>query len=229
MFRSRMERIFLGFFLRSSSYAICMGTALTSLALYSVYAYNEYKIERDLLWNFYGMVLLTFNEYMSHRFILHFSHDSKTYHYLHGNHHLKPLGNSIHIPILYTSTMQFFFFWLAYTYMSFQHAVNLLVGYQLSYIIFEHIHMEVHHPRLFLNENETFRVFHMYHHTVNKHMAYSFSVPFWDIVFGTFPNDVLTYNMFAFVPVPFLSFYFGVQHKQSNASNASNAPLKLKV
>ena len=204
-----MNPIF-GFLLRSSSYNLCIGTAVTSLALYSYYIYH---VGHLLLWNFYGMVLLTLNEYLSHRFILHFSHDNSLYFYLHGNHHLKPRGMSIHIPILYTSIIQVVFFWVALQTASFQHAVNILFGYQCSYIIFEHIHMEVHHPTFFLNEHETFRVFHMYHHMVNKNMAFSFSVPFWDILFGTFPMDVLTYNYWATIPIPFLSFYLGVEPK----------------
>ena len=191
--------------LRSSSYEICMGTAMTILAFYTYHIWNT---EVLLLWNTIGMVLFTLNEYMSHRFILHHYQDGSLYHYLHGNHHLRPFGPSIHIPILFTTTMNAMFFYLG-LYVGFAEAVNMMCSYQISYIAFEHIHKEIHHPQWFRNERDPFRLFHMYHHMKNKNRAYSFSVPLWDLVFGTFPHDTLTYNWFAFVPIPFFSFRYG--------------------
>ena len=194
--------------LRSSSYGICMGTATTILGFYM------YHLTEILpLWNIIGMVLFTLNEYMSHRFILHHYNDGELYHYLHGNHHMRPFGSGIHIPILFTTTMSVGFFYIGWIYFSFIKAVNMMLAYQLSYILFEHIHKEIHHPSWFKNERDPFRLFHMYHHMKNKNRAYSFSVPLWDLVFGTFPHDTLTYNWFAFVPIPFFSFRYGTKER----------------
>ncbi len=83
-----------------------------------------------------------------------------------------------------------------------------MTAYQACYLIFEHIHMEVHHPHWFQQEY-TFRISHMYHHTMNKNKGYAFTTPTWDILYGTFPTEVLAYNWFAYLPIPVISFYFG--------------------
>jgi hypothetical protein len=85
-----------------------------------------------------------------------------------------------------------------------------MIGGTLSYMMFEHIHKEIHQPYWFPGDHHTFRMFHMYHHLRNKRYAYSFTVPLWDILFGTFPHDILCCNPIAYIPIPFLSFYFGM-------------------
>jgi hypothetical protein len=54
----------------------------------------------------------------------------------------------------------------------------------------------------------------MYHHTVNKNKGYAFTTPTWDILYGTFPTEVLGYNWFAYLPIPVISFYVGTFSKQ---------------
>jgi hypothetical protein len=183
-----------------------MGTAST---VFAFYIYHVSQTEFLPLWNIIGMLIFTFHEYMSHRYILHQYNDGSIYHYLHGNHHSKPFGPSIHIPVLFSSIINVLYFYLGWTYFSFEKSVNMMMSYQLCYISFENIHKECHHPLWFKNERDPFRLFHMYHHMKNKNRAYSFSVPLWDLLFGTFPHDTLTYNWFAFVPIPFFSFKYG--------------------
>jgi len=162
------------------------------------------------------MILFTWYEYMSHRFILHFVNDGVIYHYLHGNHHLKPNGTSIHIPILYTTISHLFYFFLL-SHWSYQAAYNAMAAYQVCYVIFEHIHREAHHPRWLLR-NDMFRISHMYHHTRNKNKGYAFTTPTWDLLYGTFPHDALTYNWFAYVPIPVISFYLGTDVRVQHAT-----------
>ena len=194
--------------IKSSSYTTCILPAINILGFY---AQNVYNIGLSIPCTLCGILLLTWTEYIMHRFILHYSHTGSTYHYLHGNHHAYPHGKSIHIPILFSSIINCAYFYIALTILSFKSSVNLMMAYQASYILFEHVHMEVHHPYFFLNRNEPFRAFHMYHHLTNKHLAYSFSMPLWDLVFGTFPHDAMTVNWFAYVPIPIISFQFGTK------------------
>jgi sterol desaturase/sphingolipid hydroxylase (fatty acid hydroxylase superfamily) len=196
------------FLLKSSNYTLCIGTALF---IQSIYAYGAYCNAFHLGWGIYGMILFTWYEYVSHRFILHHTNEGRLYHYLHGNHHLKPHGTSLHIPILYTTISSVSYFYLL-TYISYQAAWNALTIYQFCYLLFEHIHMEAHHPR-WLSSTSTFRISHMYHHTHNKNKGYAFTTPTWDILCGTFPHDALTYNWFAYVPIPVFSFYLGTSSK----------------
>ena len=194
--------------LGSSNYNACMGTALLIQAFY---LYGQYQTNFSLIWSTAGVVLFTWYEYISHRFILHFTHTGQLYHYLHGNHHLKPQGRSLHIPILYTTISNVFYFYL-FAQLSYMAAFNAMTTYQFCYILFEHIHMEAHHPKWFLG-NYTFRISHMYHHTHNKNKGYAFTTPTWDIIFNTFPDDALSYNWFAYIPIPIFSFYFGTTSK----------------
>ena len=197
--------------LKSSSYTLCITTAfsIVLLYLYHIY-YNVFLLE----WNLYGMIFFTLHEYLSHRFILHYTHDGIIYYYLHGKHHLQPYGHSIHIPILYSSIVHIFYFYITTVLFTYTAAINFMNSYQLCYILFEHIHKETHHPYMFKNEQPVmFRTYHMYHHIHNKHRAYSFSVPIWDILFGTFPEN-LKYNLLAFIPIPIISF-LGITQKSS--------------
>lgn len=198
------------FLLKSSNYNLCIGTALI---IQGIYTYGAWHNTFHSGWIFTGMILFTWYEYVSHRFILHHTNDGKLYHYLHGNHHLKPHGTSLHIPILYTTISSTFYFYML-SYFSYQAAWNALSAYQFCYLIFEHIHMEAHHPR-WLTQEDTFRISHMYHHTRNKNKGYAFTTPTWDILYGTFPNDALAYNWFAYVPIPVLSFYFGTKKQKT--------------
>jgi len=198
--------------LTSSNYNACMGAALTTLSLY---LYGMYQLGLQPFWNITGIMGWTFTEYILHRYILHYTNDGTLYYYLHGKHHIKPLGKSIHVPILYTLISNAFVFYLL-SHFSYGIAVNLLGGHQLSYILFEHIHLDVHHPT-WIVKNDMFRTSHMYHHTRNKQKAFAFTAPTWDILFNTFPDDILTYNWFAFVPIPVLSFYFGTAPRQSQS------------
>jgi hypothetical protein len=200
------------FLLTSSNYHLCIGTAFfIQVVCFGGALWTGW----NPIWNAIGVVLFTWYEYVSHRFILHYTNDGQLYHYLHGNHHLKPHGKSIHIPILYTTVSSLFYFYVL-SYISYQAAWNAMTAYQVCYIIFEHIHMEVHHPHWFQREY-TFRISHMYHHTVNKNKGYAFTTPTWDILYGTFPTEVLAYNWFAYLPIPVISFYFGTypSHGQS--------------
>jgi len=195
--------------LTSSNYKLCIGTAA---AIEVFYLSGIYCTEFLFFWCVAGMFVFTLHEYLSHRFILHYAHDTQLYHYLHGAHHLNPFGKSIHIPILYSSFIHVLYFCILMRN-GYAAAFSAMAVYQICYIIFEHIHMESHHPKWLL-EHDMFRVSHMYHHTQNKYMAFSFSVPTWDILFGTFPYDALNYNAIALIPVPVLSYYYGTSIKK---------------
>ena len=190
--------------LTSSNYNLCIGTASIIQLLYMYYVYHE---GISFYWNLSGIVMFTWGEYIYHRFILHYTYNGTLYYYLHGKHQLKPYGKSIHTPILYTIILNIISYYLL-TYISYKAAVNMMCTNQFCYIIFENLHMEAHHP-YFFNNDDTFRISHLYHHTHNKKIAYAFSAPTWDIVFGTFPHEVLTYNWFALLPIPLLSYYIG--------------------
>jgi sterol desaturase/sphingolipid hydroxylase (fatty acid hydroxylase superfamily) len=190
--------------LTSSNYKLCM---CTSSIIQLMYLYGIYHTGIYFYCNLSGIVLFTLIEYIYHRYILHYTNDGELYYYLHGKHHLKPHSMSLHVPILFLIILHVISYYTL-SYISHHVAVNVMCMAQFSYIIFEHLHMEAHHP-YFLKHTHTFRISHLYHHSHTKKLAYAFSSPTWDIVFGTFPHEVLTYNWFALIPIPFLSYYIG--------------------
>jgi len=192
-------------FIRSSRYDICIINSLVLLSLY------VYFVETFYFYSFCnGVALATLAEYLYHRFVLHYSTDGTLYYYLHGHHHLKPHSSSIHLPILYVDMNHAITIYIGSHYFTMPHVFSAMIAGILTYMTFEFIHKEVHQPNLLTRENEPIRMFHMYHHTRNKNLAYGFTVPTWDILFGTFPDDILCYNPLALLPIPFLSFYYGV-------------------
>jgi len=154
----------------------------------------------------YGILFFSLFEYVNHRFLLHFTDTGEVYHYVHGIHHLKPHGKSIHVPLYFISFFGGLFAYLAHMNFQPQEANNALIGFHLSYMLFEHIHMEIHHPYFITDRNHFIFSYHMYHHTKDKHMAYGFSMPFWDILCGTYPEEY-SYSLLGVLPIPFLSFY----------------------
>jgi len=201
--------------LTSSNYKVCIGAACI---IQAIYLYGVYHTGIHIGWNLCGMAYCTFLEYIYHRFLLHYAEDHPIHYYLHGKHHLKPFSPSIHVPVLYTYLLNLGAYYLT-SLISPIASMNIMVMYQFCYIIFEHIHMEAHHPQ-FLIGHDSFRISHLYHHMKNKHLAYAFSTPTWDIVFGTFPHEVLTYNWFALCPIPLLSYSWGTTPQTSTISSS---------
>ena len=195
----------MAFLLKSSNYTLCMTNAAL---ITSYYVYNLEKF--NPAYTVIGIVFFNFFEYIYHRFLLHISHDGPFYHYIHGNHHMKPHGKSIHFPIIFITSMNIFMYSAMHLYFKKNLLMNMGIGTSIAHILFENIHKEIHHPYWFTNPKNVMREYHMYHHLKSKHVAYGFSVPTWDIVFGTYPHQIGTYNPFALVPIPFVSFFLGI-------------------
>ena len=88
------------------------------------------------------------------------------------------------------------------------------MGHICALFIFENLHKEIHNPYWIVDKNVGYIVSHMYHHNVNKNTSYCFTCPLFDILFGTFPHDVLSYNIIALLPIPILSYVYGTKLKQ---------------
>jgi len=205
MFLVKPVTSFLRIFIRSSRYDIFL---INSLVLLGIYIYFVKVFYFLTFCN--GIALASLAEYLYHRYVLHFATEGTLYFYIHGHHHLKPHNNSIHLPILYLNINHGLTIVLASFYYTQAHIFSAMIGAIVLYMISEHIHKEIHKPHWLIGDHHTFRMFHMYHHMRNKKYCYGFTVPTWDILFGTFPSDILCYNPLALIPVPYFSFYFGL-------------------
>ena len=185
------------FLFTSSSYNIFFLSNSLFILFYSFFLLQQFKVFYFLM----GSFLWTAWEYLYHRCFMHFSNKGKLYYFLHGHHHMYPNKNSIHIPLIqYICISVPFYYFVKYVFqLPHNENINYTLGHLTSLFLFENIHKEIHQPYFFLEDNG-FKISHMYHHKKDKNKAYCFTSPLFDLLFNTFPHDVLTYNAFAFYP-----------------------------
>lgn len=203
-------RIIYKLFFTSSSYSNMLISNTILLLFYSSVLMNSFNFQ----WILMGIVCWNSWEYIYHRYIMHYTNIGKLQYYLHGHHHAHPNKSSIHIPLFQYWVLYPFYYLLKYVFLlTHNQNINYTIGHICALIVFENLHKEIHNPYWIVDKNCGFRVSHMYHHNVNKNKAYCFTCPLFDILFGTFPDDVLNYNILAFVPIPILSYVYGTNLK----------------
>jgi dihydroceramide fatty acyl 2-hydroxylase len=141
-----------------------------------------------------GLLAWSLAEYLLHRYVFHYLHDSplgKRLHFLiHGVHHdypqdrdrlVMPLGASIPLALI--------FYALFYgAFGGVRLADPFFVGFTLGYLIYDGLHFAFHH---FVPKNQVFRRLkrhHMLHHHVDTAGGFGVSSPLWDYAFRTLPN-----------------------------------------
>jgi hypothetical protein len=196
----------------SSNYNIFVTVNILFISFYYSVLLQKFKTFYFLL----GIFCWSGWEYIYHRFIMHYTNTGKLYYFIHGHHHIYPNKNSIHIPLFQYFLILFPFYYLLQYIFRFNHNENIsyTIGHLCSLFIFENTHKEIHQPYWITDKNASFRISHMYHHNKDKNKAYCFTSPLFDIIFGTFPNDVLSYNFIALLPIPFISYIYGTFPKK---------------
>jgi hypothetical protein len=151
----------------------------------------------------YGLLGWSFWEYTYHRFIMHGLKNTKYYYRLHGFHHQYPNKPS-HIPMIQYITVSSVIYTISYINASvvFSYSVGHLIGFYL----FENMHYNIHNGT---DKNKVYIKYHLYHHQ-QPDTSFCFTTPCFDIIFGTFPYKRFSYNVYAFLPIPYIGFY-GVQ------------------
>lgn len=177
-------------------------TILTLLYYYNV-DYNSY---------FYGLLIggmfYTFIEYWFHRKLLH--HFPKSMKKAHDNHHknmakLKIICTPL-LPVqIYEILMMLF---ISYFFGSYQ-AVIIQTGVSISQIIMDSVHLFEHSQwrPWFLRSA---RSYHMLHHKKCNHdYGFGLTTCFWDLVFGTLPDNEATKKNKELIPwKPFENYIF---------------------
>ena len=164
----------------------------TGLSLY--YGFNiRYAICGYLFWSFW--------EYTYHRFIMHGLKDTVYYYKLHGYHHAHPMRPS-HIPIFQYLLVSPTFFVAAY-YMNPSIVYSYALGHLSGLYCFEQMHHFIHND---VKQEQIYTKYHLYHHR-QSNTAFCFTTPCFDILCGTFPDKMFSYNFIAMLPIPYFSFY----------------------
>ena len=209
----------------SSNYSVFLISNLSFIAFYSFVLLQEcqfyYFLSGTLCWSLW--------EYIYHRCIMHYTNTGKLYYFLHGHHHIYPDKHSIHIPLIQYFLMVYpIYFLLKCVFcLNYNQNISYTIGHLYGLFFFENMHKEVHQPYWNQDKDAGFRISHMYHHTKNKQKAFCFTSPVFDILFGTFPEDALSYNWFAFLPIPYFSYTWGTFVKKETTEKKETTSLLL--
>lgn len=156
-----------------------------------------------------GLFLWSFWKYFYHRFILHYLENTSYYYKLHGFHHMYP-NKSTHIPGFQYIIVESFILIMAYI-INKKYVYSYSIGHMLGLFSFENIHYFIHKNS---DSNIIYVKYHMHHHKKSHKKAQCFTSPLFDILFNTFPYDNFDYNLLAYIPIPYLSFLYGVYEKE---------------
>ena len=145
-----------------------------------------------------GVVLWSFTEYTLHRFLFHFpakkGYSKKIIFLFHGIHHNQPKCKSrlvmppivsIPLAVVFIGAFHLFFTYvLAAPWWTFP----ITTGFVIGYLYYDLFHYASHHIKL-KNKGLIFmRKWHMRHHGSTPDKRFGVSNPFWDKVFGTWPD-----------------------------------------
>jgi hypothetical protein len=166
--------------------------------------YNKFNIYTF----FIGIFMWSFWEYIYHRFIMHALQNTEYYYKLHGFHHIYP-NKSTHIPgFQYLLVSPIIITIAELTNKSYVY--SYAVGHMIGLFSFENMHYYIHKN---INSKEIFVKYHLCHHNISHKKAHCFTSPLFDILFNTFPNNKFEYNLYAYIPIPYFSFLYGVNEK----------------
>ena len=144
-------------------------------------------------WILAGYVVWTLTEYWLHRIVFHFEPDApigrRMHWIIHGVHHDHPndpmrlvMPPSVSVPL---GLLFFGGFWLA---LGADAAPALGAGFFAGYLFYDMAHFHMHHHKPRTRVGKRLRELHMRHHFQDHSRGYGVSAPWWDKVFGTFPQ-----------------------------------------
>jgi sterol desaturase/sphingolipid hydroxylase (fatty acid hydroxylase superfamily) len=155
-------------------------------------------VERDGAWDAAGLLLVgyavwTLFEYWLHRIVFHFEPEdgfgARLHWMIHGVHHdhpndplrlVMPPAASIPLALLVIAAM-----WLVAGSV---HGPAIAAGFLGGYLIYDEIHYALHHHMPKSRLGRKLRELHMRHHFQDDERGFGISAPYWDRVFGTYPQ-----------------------------------------
>lgn len=138
-----------------------------------------------------GYLSWTFAEYLLHRYLFHFMHDSKwmkAFHYaMHGYHHDHPNDyNRLFMPPVPAALFLLAFFFLFRIFTG-NYIWFYLPGFELGYLTYALVHYTVH-IKVKPKGLESLWLHHTMHHYRFPEKAFGVSTTLWDRIFGTMPD-----------------------------------------
>jgi sterol desaturase/sphingolipid hydroxylase (fatty acid hydroxylase superfamily) len=140
-----------------------------------------------------GMFLWSLAEYLLHRYVFHFCHDSRwgrrIHFLLHGVHHEFPNdADRLVMPLLTSTPMAIVFYALFALALGPASGSAFFAGFVVGYLFYDGTHYYVHHFVPGNRWGKLLRRHHLTHHFADHHGGFGVSSPLWDVVFRSMPR-----------------------------------------
>jgi dihydroceramide fatty acyl 2-hydroxylase len=151
----------------------------------------------DLPWLRYGLCLVggyafwTLCEYWGHRAVFHFEPDhgigARLHWMIHGVHHDHPNDPMrLVLPPAFSVPLAAGFWALFVVTFGLESGCAVCAGFFTGYLFYDMVHFALHHARPKSRFGRWLRELHMRHHFEDDERGFGVSVPYWDMVFGTY-------------------------------------------
>jgi sterol desaturase/sphingolipid hydroxylase (fatty acid hydroxylase superfamily) len=140
-----------------------------------------------------GYLFWTLVEYWMHRAVFHFEPQrgigARLHWIIHGVHHDHPNDpRRLVMPLVLSLPLGAAFFGLFIAAVGTPDAYGACGGFFAGYLLYDMVHFTLHHRRPKTRLGRRLRELHMRHHFEDDSAAFGVSAPWWDLVFGTFPD-----------------------------------------
>jgi sterol desaturase/sphingolipid hydroxylase (fatty acid hydroxylase superfamily) len=139
-----------------------------------------------------GLLAWTLAEYLLHRYVFHWTGESKRaqriHFLLHGVHHDFPSDKDRLVMPLLTSIPLALIFHTLFTFTMGRAGVPFFSGFVIGYLCYDGTHYAVHHFKQTTRIGKFLRRHHMLHHHADHDGGFGVSTPLWDYVFRTLPK-----------------------------------------
>jgi dihydroceramide fatty acyl 2-hydroxylase len=138
-----------------------------------------------------GYGFWTLAEYWGHRAVFHFEPEgrlgSRVHWLIHGVHHDHPNDpRRLVLPPVLSLPLGTAFFGLFVVVLGVPVGLGVCAGFFTGYLLYDMVHFALHHSRPRSRVGRWLRELHMRHHFEDDERGFGVSVPWWDIVFGTY-------------------------------------------
>jgi sterol desaturase/sphingolipid hydroxylase (fatty acid hydroxylase superfamily) len=167
---------------------------LLFLPVIVILAVRAFRVEERLWvasWIVCGYVFWTLCEYWGHRAVFHFEPDhgigARLHWMIHGVHHDHPNDpKRLVLPPAFSIPLAIAFYFLFKAVLGTPVAWGFAAGFYAGYLLYDMVHFALHHTRPKSRLGKRLRELHMRHHFEDDERGFGVSVPWWDMVFGTY-------------------------------------------
>ena len=138
-----------------------------------------------------GYAFWTLCEYWGHRAVFHFEPDhgvgARLHWMIHGVHHDHPSDPMrLVLPPAFSLPLAAGFWGLFVAVLGMEVGSVACAGFFSGYLLYDMLHFSLHHARPKSRLGRWLRELHMRHHFEDDQRGFGVSVPYWDMVFGTY-------------------------------------------